>query len=217
MKPCVVSGQIEPLEIPATSANPLVRHSLKKGAEARLADLQQSHLHLHGYYTTTEEKFAIYYETYGTGPTKVLLVPGWGGHMDDYRHLLISLLDNDDFEICIFDHRGIGFSESSARFLSIQLYATDALGLLDHLGWDRVCLYGESMGGMVALQMYENEPQRFESAVFATTTRGPYFPTLRAWATLMRAVPARNRTEQLLLTRPILFSKAYLTSPMDEE
>ncbi|KAK2959549.1 putative alpha/beta hydrolase [Blattamonas nauphoetae] len=217
MESHVISGQIDPRDVPVKSTNPLVRRSLKLGAEARLADLQQSHLHLHGFYTTSEENFALYYETYGTGPTKILLVPGWGGHMDDYRHLLISLLDNDDFEICIFDHRGIGFSESSARFFSIQLFATDALGLLDHLGWDRVCLYGESMGGMVALQMYENEPQRFESAVFAATTRGPYFPTPAAAVTMLQSAPAKNRTEQLLLTRPILFSKAYLESQINDE
>ncbi|KAK2952347.1 putative alpha/beta hydrolase [Blattamonas nauphoetae] len=199
------------------STYPETRHCLKEGVEAHLADLQMSNLHLHGFYTTSETNFALYYETYGTGPTKVLLLPGWGGHMGDYRHLLISLLENKDFEICIFDHRGIGFSESPRRSSSIQLYATDALGLLDHLGWDRVCLYGESMGGMVALQMYVNEPQRIESAVFAATTRGPYFPTLTATATFLRAAPAKNRTEQLLLTRPILFSKAYLSSQIDDE
>ncbi|KAK2959520.1 putative Alpha/Beta hydrolase protein [Blattamonas nauphoetae] len=213
----VASDQIEPLEIPATSANPLVRHSLKKGAEALLTNLQLFYLNSHGYFTTTEENFAIYYETYGAGPTKVLIVPGWGGHMDDHRHLLISLLENEAFEICIFDHRGIGFSESPVRFLSIQLFATDALGLLDHLGWDRVCLYGESMGGMVALQMYENEPKRIESAVFVATTCGPYFPTLSTVKTILQSAPARNRTEQLLLTRPILFSNAFLSSQVDDE
>ncbi len=51
-------------------------------------------------------------------------------------------------------------------------YAADALGLLDHVGWDRVPVIGISFGGMVAQELAVTAPERVERMVLACTSPG---------------------------------------------
>ncbi|KAK2956910.1 putative Soluble epoxide hydrolase [Blattamonas nauphoetae] len=156
---------------------PALRYLQKQGLELEYATRQFEQLNQCGYFTTEEKGFRLYYETYGHGPVKVVLIDGWGGHLDDYRHFLLQLIENPELEVLIFDLRGVGFSTSPVKAFTTPMYARDIAGLLKHLGWTRVNIYGASLGGMIALEFYCLFPELVESAVFVSTTAGPYVPS----------------------------------------
>lgn len=123
----------------------------------------------------------LYYEIHGdhTRPALVLLeglggdVPGWRRNIP---HLAAELF------VIAYDHRGNGHSEAPDAPTSTSTYVEDCLGLLDELGVERAHLYGQSFGGMVALEFALTHPGRARSLILAATHAGP-----------RRAVPSRAR------------------------
>jgi 3-oxoadipate enol-lactonase len=73
------------------------------------------------------------------------------------------------FRIVRHDSRGHGASDAPKGRYSIELLGRDVVSLLDALGIERVHLCGESMGGLVALWLAANHPDRIERAIFAST------------------------------------------------
>jgi pimeloyl-ACP methyl ester carboxylesterase len=57
--------------------------------------------------------------------------------------------------------------------MSMATLVDDTTALLDHLGVDRVHLYGMSMGGMVAIESALTRADRVRSLVLAATHAGP--------------------------------------------
>jgi 3-oxoadipate enol-lactonase len=74
------------------------------------------------------------------------------------------------FRVLRYDTRGHGQSGVSAPPYSIAQLAGDLLGLLDHLGLDRVNLCGVSLGGLTAIRLAIHEPSRFDRFIFANTS-----------------------------------------------
>jgi 3-oxoadipate enol-lactonase len=69
-----------------------------------------------------------------------------------------------------YDCRGHGKSDAGAGGYTAHLFARDLAELLDHLGWDRACIAGCSMGGCVAQAFAALHPQRVTAlALFDTT------------------------------------------------
>jgi 3-oxoadipate enol-lactonase len=73
------------------------------------------------------------------------------------------------FRIVRHDSRGHGASDTPKGPYSIGLLGSDVVALLDAMEIERVHLCGESMGGLVALWLAANHPQRVERAIFAST------------------------------------------------
>ena len=67
------------------------------------------------------------------------------------------------------DLRGHGETEGPVADMTIERLAADAFGLLDALGIDRAIVGGVSLGGMVALQMAAERPDRIAALVVADT------------------------------------------------
>lgn len=73
------------------------------------------------------------------------------------------------FQVITIDLRGYGMSETPDIPDSIQVYAEDALALLDHLGIETAIVGGMSMGGPITLEMYQLAPERFSGMILIDT------------------------------------------------
>jgi 3-oxoadipate enol-lactonase len=67
------------------------------------------------------------------------------------------------------DLRGYGESTVVPGITTLDVFAADIAGLLDHLGLDRVVLGGLSMGGQIVMEFYRQFPGRVAALVLADT------------------------------------------------
>ncbi len=108
------------------------------------------------------------YEIRGTGPL-VVFVAGLGSDSSSWLPVVEQL---QEFYTClIYDHRGLGDSSlgDPGRPYDIELLADDLEELLAALGWDRVHLIGQSMGGVVAQHYAIKYPKRLLSLALHVT------------------------------------------------
>lgn len=108
--------------------------------------------------------------TAGQGP-RLLFLTGSGGDLRKKQTPLASPLV-ERFTVLTFDQRGMGQSDKPDHPYSMMDYASDAVAVLDAIGWDRVLLVGYSFGGMVAQEIVLNWPERVSRLVLAATTSG---------------------------------------------
>jgi pimeloyl-ACP methyl ester carboxylesterase len=88
-----------------------------------------------------------------------------------------------------FDNRGIGQSEAS-RTGSIEDMAADAVAVLDAAGVDKAHVYGVSLGGVVALQLALQSPERVRSLVIGCSgILDDAKPRAPRWVNLLAHVP----------------------------
>jgi pimeloyl-ACP methyl ester carboxylesterase len=92
---------------------------------------------------------------------------------------LAAVLDNWDprivdgiaakHRVITFDNRGVGASSGSTP-TTIEEMASDAVTFIHALGYDRVDLFGFSMGGMIAQVIAQQEPQLVRKMIIAGTS-----------------------------------------------
>ena len=136
------------------------------------------------------------YETFGSpDDPAVLLIMGLGGPMGWWTPEFCTLLAERGFFVIRYDNRDtgrstklrdhrVGRTEVVRAFLglpgiagirapySLSDMAGDAIGLLDHLGLERVHLAGVSMGGMIAQTIAIEHPERALSLTSIMSTTG---------------------------------------------
>ena len=160
------------------------------------------------------------YEVFGEG-VPLYLVMGLNTQMVAWPRELIDDLVARGYQVVRMDNRDIGLSSKTsgpppqrkdvitsvvrpgkarakADYL-IEHMAADIVGLMDHLGHDRVHLVGASMGGMIVQQITIDHPDRVASlcSIMSTTGRktvGRIHPSLlpRLPSTLL-AEPPKDR------------------------
>ncbi|MCB2018708.1 MAG: alpha/beta fold hydrolase [Hydrogenophaga sp.] len=118
---------------------------------------------------------------------------GIGSQMVFWDDELVDRFVAQGFQVIRFDHRDIGLSSRLDHLpvprpgpivvrslLSLPVAAPytlsdmagDVIGLLDHLGLDRVHVVGVSMGGMIAQHLAATAPGRVASLTLMMTTSG---------------------------------------------
>lgn len=104
------------------------------------------------------------------GEGAVLVCHGGGpGFSSLYLGDLAGL--GDELELVLLDPRGTGGSAkpSDPRAYAIEDYVSDLEELREHLGLERMQLFGHSHGGVVAMAYAARYPQRVERLILAST------------------------------------------------
>ena len=115
------------------------------------------------------------YETAGTdGAPRLLLISGSGSDLRRQPRMHDASELAERFEILAYDHRGLGRSvpDEPEREPTMADFAADAVGLLDHAGWDTCRVLGVSFGGMVAQELAVTAQERIERLCLACTSPG---------------------------------------------
>ncbi len=153
----------------------------------------------------------IHWEEAGQGEP-LLLVMGFGLPGDAWAPLLPVL---GGYRTIYYDNRGTGTSEGAMDDLSIATFAEDAVGVLRAAGVDRAHVHGQSMGGMIALQLVLTHPEVVHTLALGCTTPSPirFFPedpqgvmNLYAGLAMMSTDPERGLDTVL----PAVFSPEFL-------
>jgi len=112
----------------------------------------------------------IYYDVHGDG-FPLVMVMGFLGNADCWDPRMLPVLA-DKFKVIVFDNRGAGRTDISAKEFSIKLFAEDTVGLMDVLKVPKAHVLGISMGGMIAQELALNYPERVEKLILASTFCG---------------------------------------------
>lgn len=117
----------------------------------------------------------IYYERHGEGPA-VLFCHGAGSNAATWwqqlpvfgqRHACLTM-----------DIRCFGRSVAPLEEFSLEAFVDDVLAILEREGIDRVTLVGQSLGGMIGLQLALRHPQRVAAFVGCDTSLAIDHPVL---------------------------------------
>ena len=109
---------------------------------------------------------SLHYQVTGTGPPLLMIA----GFMSDHASWtpLVPLLA-PHFTCITPDNRTTGQTTPWDAPVSIDLMCKDALALMGHLGHDRYHVLGHSMGGIIALHMAQQVPDRLASTHVAAS------------------------------------------------
>jgi 3-oxoadipate enol-lactonase len=128
------------------------------------------------------------YERSGSGPP-LLLIMGMSGTALHWGEPFLELL-REDFEVVVYDHRGVGRSTPLDGPVTIAQMAGDAAALLDALQLDSVHVLGISMGGMIAQERALAHPERVRTLALGCTWAGGPTATQRSPEVLQRLTEA---------------------------
>ena len=78
----------------------------------------------------------------------------------------------EQFDVILFDNRGIGESDAPPGPYTVAEMAADAVQVLDEAGVARAHVVGTSLGGMIAQELALAYPERVDRLVLACTTPG---------------------------------------------
>jgi pimeloyl-ACP methyl ester carboxylesterase len=74
-----------------------------------------------------------------------------------------------DHRVVILDYRGTGLSGKPSAKYSTEMFADDAVAVLDHLGLEGAVVCGHSMGGRVAQLLALNYPRKVSKLILASS------------------------------------------------
>jgi len=112
--------------------------------------------------------YRIHYQSFGSPEAPpLLLIMGLGMASDAWDTLPTRLADR--FHVVVFDNRGMGSSSASPGGFRIRDLADDAVRVLDAAGIAQACVFGISMGGMIAQELALHYPARVRALVLGAT------------------------------------------------
>ena len=97
----------------------------------------------------------------------IIFIHGFPFNKSMWNLQVESLKDN--YRLITYDIRGHGNSDADNEDFSIDLFASDLIGLMDALKIDRAILCGLSMGGYIALNVIGKHHERFDALILSDT------------------------------------------------
>ena len=112
----------------------------------------------------------LFYRLGGSGEP-LLLVQGMSGHHRFWGEAFLRRLERD-YEVAVYDHRGIGTSDRAEEPFTIADLADDAAGLINALGWPSAHVFGISLGGMITQELLMRHPALVRTATIGCSWAG---------------------------------------------
>lgn len=113
----------------------------------------------------------IWYATYGSGPS-VILLHGGLGNSGNWGYQVPALVSNG-YRAIVIDSRGHGRSTRDAQPYSYELMASDVLAVMDRLGLERAGLIGWSDGACTAMILASTAPSRIAGVFYFACNMDP--------------------------------------------
>ena len=101
---------------------------------------------------------------------RLLFLNGSGLTIESSELLLGAFAASFDFLVC--DYRGLGRSSASTHPYGMSEFSSDALVVMDAVGWATARVMGISFGGMVTQELAVTAPQRVERLALLCTSPG---------------------------------------------
>lgn len=95
--------------------------------------------------------FNVYFEKYGHGQQKIIILPGWGDNRKTFNYLINYF--KKFFTIYIFDYPGFGNSPFPSRDLTIDDYVLLIMNFLKVNNIDNPIIIAHSFGGRIAISL----------------------------------------------------------------
>ena len=135
-------------------------------------------------YARTEDGVAIAYQTFGSGPLDLVVIPGFPSHMEiqwEHAALARTLRRLSSFtRLLMFDKRGMGLSDKVEGAPPLEQMMDDVRAVMDAAGVERAAVLGQAEGGPLAMLFAASYPARVSSLVllgsFARYTRDVDYP-----------------------------------------
>jgi 3-oxoadipate enol-lactonase len=121
---------------------------------------------------------SLHYEELGTG-RPILLIHGFTNYGLAWAPQLASLV-HAGYRVILPDLHGHGASAPATALCTVPDLAADIVELLDHLGVSSAAFCGLSLGGMVALELAIDRPDRVAAAVVANSRPSLVGPEMAA-------------------------------------
>lgn len=115
-------------------------------------------------YVSSDEA-QIYFETTGEGPP-LLLISGIASDVASWAPVVPMLAER--FRLVMPDNRGAGRTQDDGP-ISPQDWIADCQAVLDHLEIDSAHVLGHSLGGMIAIRLALQVPERVDKLILCST------------------------------------------------
>jgi len=137
---------------------------------------------------------SLFVAEYGAGDA-VLMLHGGLGSSNYWAHQIVALARR--YRVIAIDTRGHGRSPYSGSKLTYDLFARDALAVMDHLQLNTAAAVGWSDGGVTALQLAMIAPQRVTRAFVFGANADPsgYIPNGASRSAVFKQYVDRCRGE----------------------
>ena len=124
---------------------------------------------------------AVAYTMLGSGEQTLVISPGFVCHIEialehpRFRAFVEALADR--FQVILYDRRGVGLSERLRATSTPAAMAADIAAILEHAGVARAWLFGSSEGGLAAMRLAVDRPDRVQGlCLFGSLARGSAAP-----------------------------------------
>jgi proline iminopeptidase len=119
-------------------------------------------------------KYKVWTKRMGSGPLKVLLLHGGPAFTHDYLEAMESFLPQAGIEMYYYDQLGCGNSDipDDPALWTLPRYLTEVEEVRRGLGLDHFVLYGQSWGGILALEYALNYQQHLRGLVISNMCAG---------------------------------------------